>query len=58
MGAVRGVEGYPVAGGLGARGPAFGPLVGQAATGLVGIGRSRLDLEPYRPDRFGGPRER
>ena len=54
IGAVPGLEGYLVAGGLGAQGFARGPLVGQVVSELVATGRSRLDLEPYRPGRFGG----
>ena len=54
IGAVPGLEGYLVAGGLGAQGFARGPLVGQVVAELVATGRSRLDLEPYRPGRFGG----
>ncbi len=52
IGAMPGVPGYVVAGGLGAQGVARGPLVGRLVSELITTGRASMDLSPYRPDRF------
>jgi glycine/D-amino acid oxidase-like deaminating enzyme len=58
LGAAPGLEGYVVAGGLGAQGVARGPLVGRLVAEMVTTGHASLDLSAYRPDRFARGRGR